>query len=198
MFGFFSNAERERRKAIAVLESMMDQDWVCSGCSNVHSGLSELCAAAPDPWPHGETYSENGELWDWLDRDFLSEDFCVIDGENFMVRGVMPMPVIGMPGKWWAYGVWSTLSRDNFDRYLNEFDSGRSVDDGARWFGWFCNRIPGFEAAFMKPCWVVPQMNRQRPLILPQEGVFSKGERPDDGIEPELLLSMLRKSGHSL
>jgi len=198
MFEFLSKPARERRKAISVLEAMRGRDWQCHSCSETHNDLQELGAVSPDPWPHIETYSENGDLWNWIDRDFLSEDFCVIDGENFMVRGVMPMPVVGMPGLTWAFGVWSTLSRENFDIYVDEFDTGRPIDDGTRWPGWFCNRIDGFEQAYMKPCWVVPQINRKRPYIFPQDGSLGKGQAPADGIEPTELLNLLRKSGHSL
>lgn len=82
---------------------------MCSGCLNVYLGLFEFCVVVLDFWFYGEIYSENGELWDWLDCDFFFEDFCVIDGENFMVCGVMLMFVIGMFGKWWVYGVWLIL-----------------------------------------------------------------------------------------
>src|SRR5258708_11551929 len=51
--------------------------------------------------------------------NFLSEDFCVLEDEHFFVRGVLLIPIIGT-GTSLGYGVWSTLSRANFQIYLEQ------------------------------------------------------------------------------
>ncbi len=52
-----------------------------------------------------------------MDGDFLSEDFCVLDGEHFINRCVLPIPVIGL-NEHFGFGCRSTLSRANFDNYI--------------------------------------------------------------------------------
>ena len=103
----------------------------------------DLCAYAPDPFPQDREYEANSALR--IDRDFLSEDFCVLlDGEktNFFIRAVMEFPVLGTY-ETWGFGCWTTLSSENFDKYIDGFDAGVYPDEEP-WFGWLCNRLIHF------------------------------------------------------
>ena len=71
--------------------------WRYGGCSEWHTGLMDLAALVPDPWPHREDREPNSALR--LDGDFLSEDFCVIGGKDFLVRAVLEIPVHGLAEK---------------------------------------------------------------------------------------------------
>jgi hypothetical protein len=74
-----------------------------------------------------------------MDGDFLSEDFCIIGGDSFFVRGVLEIPVHGLAEKF-GFGSWSSLSRPNFDLYVERFDDGDYAGLGP-WSGWFSNRL---------------------------------------------------------
>ena len=119
----------------------------------------DLAARSPDPWPHEKSYEPNSALR--LDSDFLSEDFCVLEGKHFFVRSVIEIPVHGLNIPW-GFGCWTTLSRTNFDKYVIGFDSGGYEDDGP-WFGWLSNQLKSyFEDREPIAVDVRPQPKRQR------------------------------------
>lgn len=94
-------------------------DWTCAGCGEIHQGMMDLAAFAPDPWPHDLIQEPNSAVR--LDGDFLSEDFCVIGGSHFFVRAALRIPVHGLSDAL-GFGCWSTLSRTSFEwRDLPEY-----------------------------------------------------------------------------
>ena len=168
-------------------------DWTCSCCGERFHGIMDIAADYPDPWPHGGGYEPNSALR--LDGDFLSEDFCVLDGEHFFVRCVLEFPVHGLD-RTWGFGCWSSLSRKNFDKYVDGFDRGEYSDAGP-WFGWLCNGLkPDFVFDQSVPLDVCPRPGRQRPLlfVIDQENPIATAQR--EGLSPEDLLAILRANGH--
>ena len=130
-----------------------------------------------------------------LGGDFLSEDFCVLDGKYFMVRAVLPIPVNGVEGDF-AFGCWSTLSRENFAKYVDGFDNGDYADTGP-WSGWLMNQLATFnEGADPLAVWVQPRTDRQRPLIWVQDDNHPLAIAQDDGITPDRMLEIFRHYGH--
>ena len=147
----------------------------------------------PDPWPHGEAYEPNSALR--RDGDFLSDDFCVLGGEHFMIRCVLTIPVVGMPGDF-GFGCWSSLSRENFEKYVDGFDSGEYADPGP-WFGWLVNRLENFTAGPDSiGLWVQPRTGRQRPLLWVQDDAHPLAIAQQNGITPERMLEIFRFYGH--
>ncbi|HET7788963.1 MAG TPA: DUF2199 domain-containing protein [Myxococcales bacterium] len=116
---------------------LKDREWTCSGCGVRHAGLIDLACGRPAPWPGGEDKVENGNAT--ASSHFLSEDFCVLEGQHYFVRCILPIPILGSGGLHFAYGVWSTLSEKNFRRYVETFDTGNQGGLGP-WFGWFSNQ----------------------------------------------------------
>lgn len=155
--------------------------------------MFDLAASKPDFWQNPEVREPNSALR--MDGDFLSEDFCVIDGQHFFVRCVLDIPVHGLD-QWFGYGVWSTLSRANFDKYVEGFDDGNYEDFGP-WTGWFSNNLRVFGETLNLPCWVEPQQERQRPLI-----DFGDLDHPialaqREGISAERVLEIYAAYGHA-
>jgi hypothetical protein len=70
----------------------------------------------------------------------LRSDACIIDERWFFVRGCLEIPVHDHhePFSW---GVWCSLSRDNFLRCTELFDQMDRVPDES-FFGWLCSAIP--------------------------------------------------------
>src|SRR5262249_13596645 len=97
-------------------KQLEDRRWTCSVCKGRHAGLIEFACRRPLAWPHGEDYVPNDRVM--TSTHFLSEDFCRLRGEHFFVRCVLPLPLIGYPGKTYCYGVWSMLSPADFQAYL--------------------------------------------------------------------------------
>ena len=181
---------RRKRTAFDILNGA---SWTCGNCSLEHEGMFDLAAAAPDHWEGDEAYELNSALR--LDGVFLSEDFCVLGGEHFFIRCVFDIPVHGMADKF-GLGVWSTLSRANFERYVDGFDSG-SYSDLGPWTGWFSNRFKPFADSINHPCWVHPQLGRQRPVVTLHEEDHELARAQLDGITPERLLAIYAANGHA-
>lgn len=174
-------------------EQLQHGSWKCGKCEAEHGWPFDLAARKPDPWPHGDDYEHNGALS--IDGDFLSEDFCVLNGKYFMVRAVLPIPVIGVKGDF-GFGCWSTLSRENFDKYVNGFDRGEYVDMGP-WSGWLMNQLATFvEGTEPLALWVQPRPDRQRPQLWVQDDTHPLAVAQEEGITPERMLEIFSFYGH--
>jgi hypothetical protein len=141
--------------------SEFEGGWICSTCDEIHAGVFDLACFAPDFWQKPEVLSENADLT--FEGDFLSEDFCIIDGEYFFVRCVFNFPLIGSDSRF-GFGVWSSLSRTNFDAYVASFDEGMQADLGP-WPGWLSNRLAGYPDTIKLKAMMQPQDGRQRPHL---------------------------------
>src|ERR1700733_14660790 len=91
---------------------LIGQSWKCSSCAEEHRGIFDLGCAKPDAFPGAEYCAPNSVVA--VSSHGLSEDFCVLDDQHFFVRSVLQLPLIGLPGQFFAFGVWSTLSKKNF------------------------------------------------------------------------------------
>lgn len=183
---------KEEVKALKALQDMAKGTWSCSQCEEIHSGLFDLAVFGPSAWPEDAVYEPNSALRH--DGNFLSEDFCIINGENFLVRCVLLLPIHGLSQPL-GFGVWSTLSRDNFDAYVSEFDEGHA-GNGIEWTGWFMNKLPVFGETYAEPCWVYPQKKRQRPQLFMQDAETELGRLQRDGISARQALDVFEYYGH--
>ncbi|HEY2375333.1 MAG TPA: DUF2199 domain-containing protein [Gemmatimonadaceae bacterium] len=107
----------------------------CARCGALHDGIPSF------GWDFPAQYLAVADA-ERERRVVLSDDACIIDNEWFFIRGCLEIPVRGYREPL-TYGVWLSLSRDSFARYL------ASVDDidrrnGAQYFGWLCTAIPGY------------------------------------------------------
>lgn len=155
--------------------------------------MFDLFAFAPGFWEGSEEYEPNCNLR--MEGDFLSEDFCVLRGEHFFVRCVFEIPVHGLEEKF-GFGAWSTLSRRNFEIYIAGFDEGR-YEDMSPWTGWFSNNIATFADARNQPCWVHPQLDRQRPVLSLEDDEHPLAMAQREGISAERILEIYAAYGHA-
>jgi hypothetical protein len=76
---------------------------------------------------------------------------------------VLEVPLLDRDGSF-DFGVWSTLSRENYTRYAGLWDSPeRGSLEGM--FGWFSNRLPGYPDTLNLKCMVYPRGDDLRPRI---------------------------------
>ena len=166
--------------------------WQCKTCGTEHRWPFDLAAHAPEPWTGPPEYEPNSALR--MDDDFLSEDFCILGGKYFMIRGVLPIPVHGMED--FGFGCWSTLSRANFDKYIAGFDSGDYPDRGP-WSGWLCNRLADYVGPDPLALRVEPRPDRQRPLLWVQDDDHPLAIAQEEGITPDQVMELFRFYGHA-
>lgn len=107
----------------------------CRTCGSWHEGLPDVAFDAPHEY---DCLSE-------VQRKTMarkSSDLCSIGDEDFFVRGVLELPIRGRDD-FFGIGVWVSLKKENFDRYVELFDSQDPTGNGP-YFGWLCNRIAGY------------------------------------------------------
>jgi hypothetical protein len=108
-------------------------EYICSCCGERHTGLPDVAFDSPLHY-HALTADERAAA-------FLDSDTCSI-GDNRFVRGVLEIPIIGSPTPF-SYGVWVSLSPRNFQTYIELYEARETLPDEP-WFGWLCNRLPGY------------------------------------------------------
>lgn len=111
----------------------IDNEWTCSNCGKTHTGLVEGYGFEA-PWTYYTVSSEERER-----RCSLSEDYCVIDDRDYFVRGCLEIPIIGEQEPF-IWGVWASLSRENFHRERRLAQDPKRVEEPP-YFGWLTTRI---------------------------------------------------------
>jgi hypothetical protein len=116
-----------------------DPNYVCPHCGGIHGGLTDVECIVPTGWDGGTEKAPNSEIH--AARHLLTIDFCIIEGEHFLIRCVLPIAVTGLDEAF-GIGVWVELSAEHFQTYLATFDE----DQGhlGPWPGRLANEIFGF------------------------------------------------------
>ena len=95
-------------------------------------------------------------------RGVLGEEQCVID-DHFFVRGRIRIPVVDSDSDF-EWGVWTTLSAENFERMSELWDEpGR--EDEPPYFGWLATELPGYPSTLNLKTEVWTQPVGERPLV---------------------------------
>lgn len=127
------------------LEDLAGLRWKCHTCEEWHNGPSlDFGYDAPAYW--NDEYKSAAlkslavdELPEWL----LTDDLCIIDGKNFFVRGVIQLPIIGT-AKTFCWGVWGSLSKASFEKYVTALGEPEQVEVGPM-FSWLSNQIDEYD-----------------------------------------------------
>jgi Uncharacterized protein conserved in bacteria len=101
----------------------------CHSCGQVHDDLPDLGADYPDVW-YAIPESERKE------RLVITSDTCIVDGETFLIRGVIEIPLTDEP-EVFGFGVWVSQKKESFHTYLANFESAEI----GPFFGWLCTSI---------------------------------------------------------
>lgn len=184
----------QRNRPKSAIEILNSSEWMCANCDQPHCGMIDLAAHAPDPWRGAVTYQPNAELQ--LDGDFLSEDFCVMGGKYFFVRCVLEIPVDGLAEKF-GFGCWGTLSRHNFELYIDGFNNGDYANMGP-WNSWLSNQLLDYIGDEPEACSMYPQLDRQRPVLLLADEQHPLGLDQRNGVSAEAILEIYRFYGHEV
>lgn len=101
----------------------------CAVCGELHDQLPDVGSDRPDQW--WEIPEDERER-----RIELASDTCIIDDEDFFIRGVIQIPVHDHPQAF-GFGVWVSQKRENFLAYLDNFESSEI----GPFFGWLSTHI---------------------------------------------------------
>jgi hypothetical protein len=107
--------------------------YKCSICGETHEGLPDIGDDKPYYW-----YTLSPEERE--SRAQLTEDTCVIDDEDYFIRGVLLLPVHDYERDF-GFGVWVSQKWENFERYL-------AIPDATEigpFFGWLSSELTCYE-----------------------------------------------------
>jgi hypothetical protein len=159
----------------------------CSTCGKSLEVVNALSFAAP------LHYDEVAEA-DRSSRATLTADTCTVDGQHFFVRGCLEVPIRGRGDKF-IWGVWASLSEMNYHRYLKLFDNPR-VGGAGPYFGWLCNRIPGYPDTLLLKSTVYLRPHPNRPIIELEATDHPLAVHQRQGIDPGELAKILHEALH--
>jgi hypothetical protein len=133
----------------------------CKQCGKLHEGLPAITYDSPTHY-HSLTQEERER------RGKLSQDLCAIaneagDGHTYYVRTVLRLPIVG-EAETLEWGVWGSLSKENFERYVRSFEDHDQSKLGPL-FSWFASRLAGYPDTLGLRSNVLPQDNRKRPFV---------------------------------
>jgi hypothetical protein len=111
----------------------MQHTWTCQCCGKQFNELPlSFAPTAPLPWLQ-LTEEER------LARGRLGSDLCVIDREQFFVRGCLEVPIIDHDTTF-VWGVWVSVARSSLQRILDLWDAEIRETEPPL-FGWLCDTI---------------------------------------------------------
>lgn len=143
-------------------------EWTCACCGRKKRGVPDFGFDAPihHDWADGS------------DTDFrvLSKDSDTcrmeIAGQRcFFIRCVLQIPVRRLKtgqktgrDSGLGFGIWASLSEPSFQRYAETYSSPDQSLIGPL-FGYIANRLPAYPDTLNLKADVIPQDDRQRPLL---------------------------------
>jgi hypothetical protein len=109
-----------------------DQGYECRSCGQRHEGLPfSYGAEAPAYWRDDLIGDEDSTLED---------EVCIIQAQHYFVRARLVIPVIDAEEDF-EWGVWVSLSKDNFGRVLDLWTT-RGREREPAYFGWLSTQLP--------------------------------------------------------
>lgn len=165
--GCYERARIRNMRPSITLDDLKDLRWKCGSCEESHTGpCLDFGYDAPHYWQkeHEKTGRLAGLLPKWSKKrvkTFLDLDFCSIEDRDFFVRGVIHLPIIGA-AETFRWGVWGSLSRQNFEKLLKMHDDPKRAEIPAM-FSWLSNRIPEYPDTLNLKMYAHIQEPGQRP-----------------------------------
>jgi hypothetical protein len=171
------------------LDDLAGLRWKCGSCEEWHTGpCLDFGYSRPYYW---RKELENAYRWSFLpsgnleklSKSFLDEDYCAIDDEHFFVRGIIPLPILGAAEDL-CWGVWGSLSRQNFETMLKTGDDANSADIPAI-FSWLSTSIPEYPDTLSLKMHVHIQGPKLRPHFELEPSDHPLSQEFHHGISPE-------------
>ena len=106
--------------------------YTCSCCGIYHEELP-TSYGNPAPVYYYDAESEEREA-----RFELDDNLCVMDNAHFFIRGCIEIPIIGTH-EHLIWGVWVSLSEDNFNKVKEYWDKQDVLES---MFGWLSTDLP--------------------------------------------------------
>jgi len=137
---------RNKRTDVS-FEELENLRWKCGSCEEWHHGpCLDFTYGAPVYWTAEDDAANQAELFESdpkeLPATLLNDDVCILDGEYYFVRGIIHLPIIGT-NETLRWGVWGSLSRENFEKFLATMDDPKRTEL-PEMFSWLSSSIDDY------------------------------------------------------
>ena len=187
--GCYERSRIRNTRTSTTLEDLADLRWKCSSCDEWHTGpCLDFGCDSPHYWSkeYEEASHRAGLLPGWSKqrpKTFLNEDYCAIEDRDFFVRGLISLPIIGT-GESLRWGVWGSLSRDNFSTLL-KMDEDKKYTELPPMFSWLSTQIPEYPNTLNLKMHAHIQEPKLRPLFELELSDHPLTQEYHKGITPE-------------
>lgn len=142
--GCYERARIRNTRPSVTFDDLAQLRWKCSHCDEWHYGpCLDYGYDKPFYWGKKEEEQSRQPQTDQArPKTFLNEDYCAIDDEYFFIRGVIHLPILGAAESL-RWGVWGSLSRDNFEKLLRMENDPECVNLPPM-FSWLSTKIADY------------------------------------------------------
>jgi hypothetical protein len=136
--------------------------YLCACCGKEHAE-QPLSFAADFPDPYANLTLDARDA-----RAIVSSDQCIIDGEQFYIRGCLELPIQGSDSVF-LWGLWARVHEADFDEIDARWDLvGRESTSGP-YKGRLANKVPAYPDSINLRLTVRMQPAGKRPLFFVDE-----------------------------
>lgn len=129
----------------------------CTCCGEVHEGSPSF--AYREPWHYSTLSTDQKSAMGTIDSDHCT--ITTDESTDYFIRTVLDIPIDGVSEPF-TWGVWVSLSEKSFRRYV---ETRNDPVEGDVFFGWLCNRLPGYPDTLSLPADVRVQPGLKRPTL---------------------------------
>lgn len=187
--GCYERARIRNTRPSVTLDDLADLRWKCGSCDEWHTGpCLDFGYDSPHYWnaEHEKATKKSKLLPSWSKKNaktFLTADYCAIEDKDFFVRGLIHLPIIGA-AETLRWGVWGSLSRENFNK-LREMDDNSSRVELPAMFSWLSTRLPEYPDTLSLKMYAHIQEPGLRPNFFLEPSDHPLSQEYHHGITPE-------------
>ena len=191
--GCYELARIRNTRTNVTFDDLSELRWKCHTCEEWHKGpCLDFSYEAPVYWSR-----ENDDVRsDFIESDgaeipdtFLTADTCAIDGEDFFIRGVLHLPIIGT-AETLRWGIWGSVSNDNFKKLISSWDDPKRVDLPPM-FSWLSNNIDDYPDTVNLKLYAHVKVPGERPIFEIEPTDHPLSQEYYQGISPERVKAIM-------
>lgn len=170
--------------------------WKCGSCEEWHHGpCLDFAFSSPYYWTIEDDEKNQADMIESgfaeLPTTLLTEDICIRNGEDYFIRGVIHLPIIGT-AETLRWGVWGSLSRENFEKLLAMNDDPERVNL-PEMFSWLSTDIEDYPETLSLKMYAHIQELNERPIFELEPDDHPLAQEYHHGITPERVREIMSR-----